>query len=344
MPEGKDKTPGFDMSACITRMGKVSGITNPAAICQWMYQKGKTSGFPESFKKMSDQECCKFKEEYVKENSRVVFTSAMGQNILTMQEARIYIHSPSQAPKGAAVKRGKYGGLYYEEKPVAVAKGPAKEFPSAKGKPDEIYKEPLTDEEKKALRDRQIALAKKYREPQQPITPSSGNRQLDDFLKRTEFEDHHELIDWYNKNKASGIPDEALATHVGTTPRTLHAYLQIAKQIEQPQIPEGEEKEEEPEGMVPLTDEEKYMKWVFTTAVQSTPEYQGEIERMQDFYGKGNPIPLSDKQRAIDKAVTLIGKVYPRSVGKWFDLRNLPDSLRKWAEDKYYKKSVGQSQ
>jgi len=39
MPKGKDKTPGFSMSACITKMSKNKNIDEPGALCQSMYQK-----------------------------------------------------------------------------------------------------------------------------------------------------------------------------------------------------------------------------------------------------------------------------------------------------------------
>jgi hypothetical protein len=50
MPTGKDKTPGFSMSACIKKVGKAR-VSSPGAVCQSIYQRVKAgeirNGFPE---------------------------------------------------------------------------------------------------------------------------------------------------------------------------------------------------------------------------------------------------------------------------------------------------------
>ena len=59
----------------------------------------------------------------------IFFTSGMGQNIWVMEEGKTYVKSPSEAPKGSAVKRGPKGGYYYDE-------------PSGKGTSRDVISEP----------------------------------------------------------------------------------------------------------------------------------------------------------------------------------------------------------
>lgn len=94
-------------------------------------RSGQDSSSPEDKEKAAKIAWSQVKKSGAKE--MVIFTSAFGQHPLVFEEGRQYITNPSQAPKGVAVKRGKYGGLYYEDKPVrgagqvpqpVVAKGP----------------------------------------------------------------------------------------------------------------------------------------------------------------------------------------------------------------------------